>query len=153
MNRISFLCLMIACTWNKDQVNELHAVGPTNAQADERSIVFVTDSFVISLSTCSTLFAKSVYRKSAQPMLRKNIFVLAINFKNKLQIRVSVHWSHESWRQCSCLSISSLIMFQVGNNLVFSFHVKNPIRSDKLMSFTGIFLAKCLFYLWFNQLF
>lgn len=51
------------------------------------------------------------------------------------------------------LSISYLIMFQVGNNLVFSFHVKNPIKSDKLMSFTGIFLAKCIFYLWFNQLF
>lgn len=75
--------------------------------------------------------------------------VLAINYKNKLQIHFSIHWSHESQRECSCTE------HQLSDYTpsVFSFHVKNLTWSDKPMSFTGIVLAKCLLCLLFNQYF
>jgi len=66
-------------------------LGPLMCKLMRGPLFFVTDSFIISLSTCSTLFAKSVYRKSVQPMLRKNVLVLAIRFKNKLKIHFSIH--------------------------------------------------------------
>lgn len=46
---------------------------------------------LISLSTYSTLFAKSIYRKKKQfnQCLGKDVSILAINFKNKLKVHFS----------------------------------------------------------------
>lgn len=87
-------------------------------------------------------------------MLRKNILVLAINLKKKPWRFISASTeAMKAGENAALVSISYLITFQAGNNLVFSFRIKNLTWSDKLMAFTGAFLAKCLFYLWFNQLF